>query len=117
MCHKTKNIAKVKNGQLTKCETCNKYHLIYNNIFFEFYPIEFKSFKKYVLQLEVDLWENKNLGIKMTRKIPIPTSQENLVIMFDRQEIEELKSLILSENTNKYKFSKFDAIDYCSSIN
>lgn len=103
MCHKIKNISKVKNGQLTICETCNKYHLIFNNIFFEFYPIEFISFKKYILQLEVDLWENKKIGINMTRKIPIPTNQENLVIMFDRQEIEELKTLIISKKTSDFK--------------
>jgi len=117
MCHNIKSIAKVKNGQLTKCETCNIYHLIFNNIFFQFLPIEFESFKKYVIQIEIDLWENKNVDINMTRKIPIPTLQENLVIMFDRQEIEELKTLILSKNTNKYKFLKFDAIDYCSLLN
>lgn len=114
MCHKIKNIAKVKSGQLTKCETCNKYHLLFNNLFFEFYPMEFESFKRYVMQLEIDLWENLKVDINMVRKIPIPTTQENLVIMFDKQEIEELKALLLSKNTTEYKLLTFNAIDYCT---
>ena len=117
MYHNIKNIAKVKNGQLTKCKTCNVYHLIFNNILFEFCPIEFESFKQYVMQIEIDLWEQKNVHINMTRKIPIPTNQKNLMIMFDKQEIEELKALIFNVNTKEYKLLKYDAIDYCSILN
>lgn len=117
MHHNIKKIANVKNGQLTKCKTCNIYHLIFNNLFFEFYPAEFERFKQYVMQIEVDIWEQKGIHINMQRKIPIPTEQENLVIMFDKQEIEELKSLIFSKNTNEYKLLKYDTIDYCTSLN
>ncbi len=115
--HRIKNITKIKNNQLTKCETCNLYHLIFNNIFLEFSPIEFENFKQYIMHIEIDFWEGKNSHINLIRKIPIPTMQENLVIMFDKCEIEELKSLIFCKNTNEYELLKANAIDYSSLLN
>ena len=117
MFHNIKNITKVKNGQLTKCETCNVYHLIFNNILLEFLPDEFENFKQYIMQIEINLWESKKNKINITRKIPIPTMQENLVLMFDKQEIEELKVLLFSKCTKEYELIRLEAIDYCFLLN
>lgn len=117
MKHSIKKISQIKNSQLSKCETCNVYHLIFNNIFFEFTSKEFESFKMYVSQIEVEFWLNKKLHVNRLRKIPIPTMQENLAIIFDQQEIEELKALIFSTDERCYKLLKVDDIDYESLLN
>lgn len=112
--HIIKNITKIKNNQLTKCETCNVYHLIFNNIFLELSPIQLDNFKQYIIHIKIAFWEGKNLHTNLIRKIPIPTTQENLVIMFNKQEIEELKVLLSYKSTRSYKLLKAKCIDYYS---
>lgn len=115
--HNIKKISQVKNGQLVKCETCNIYHLIFNNILYEFDLYEFESFKQYVMDIEVDFWEQQNVHVNMTRKIPIPTSQDNLVILFDKQEIEDLKKLISIKISIGYQLINPNGTDYSYLLN
>lgn len=86
-------LSKVKSGELSFCTQCGVYHLEFNNIYLEFNEGEFQQFKDYVEDIEVDYWEHRYACAKVKRKIPIPSMQSNLVLMFKRQEINELKVL------------------------
>jgi hypothetical protein len=97
MCHQVKTIAKNCNGQLSFCEGCKVYHFMFNNIYIEFTKKELKAFQKHVNDIEVEYWEMKYDRMIIERKIPIGTMQQNLSMMFNRQELDSLKDLIFQK--------------------
>lgn len=117
MCHNIKTISKVKSGELSICENCNVYHLEFNNIYFEFTTKQFKQFKDYLDTIEIGFWERKYTCSKMKRKIPIPSLQRNLVLMFNRQEICELICLFSLGNNSYTKLLQLSEIDYTLIVN
>lgn len=117
MCHKIKILSKTKNGEFTFCKNCKIFHLEYNNIYLEFTKKEFLKFKSYVNELEIAFWEDKYACTRLRRKIPIPTQQSNLVLMFNRQELTELKVLLNTEQVNTIRFLRLVDIDYTLIIN
>jgi hypothetical protein len=117
MCHKLKTLVKVKSGELSLCKACNSYQLQFNNLFFELNTEEFDAFKNYVFNIELDYWEHKYACSKMKRKIPIPSLQKNLLLIFSRQEIKELKALLSLESHSEYPTIDINDIDYTLIIN
>ena len=117
MCHTIKTIAQTKNGHLLKCKDCKIYTLILNNLFFEFTLEEFENFKLYIRDIEIGYWEQKNVCGYLKRKIPVPTLQQNLVLMFNRIEVEELKLLVLNQQKEFQKILGIDDIDYTLLLN
>ena len=109
MCHQVKTIAKNSYGQLSVCANCNIYHLTFNNIYIEFTTGEMEAFQKFVGDIDIDYWESKYDQMPVDRKIPIQTMQHNLSMIFNKQELEALKDLIL-ERTEK-PFSNIAALD------
>jgi hypothetical protein len=114
MCNRNiKILSKVKSGELSVCKTCKMYHLEFNNIYFEYNRREFEQFKDYILDIEMDYWEHKYASAKVKRKIPIPSMQPNLVLMFKRQEIKELQRLLTCINRNTFDvYLDMNDIDY-----
>ena len=112
MYNNIKTIGKVKSGELTVCLKCNHYHLTFNNIFFEFTKKEYIQFKKYIFQLNTEYWNENYPCPKVKKNIPIPTLQGNLVLLFNQQEIEELKKLLSSKIVRKYEELSVEEIDY-----
>ena len=112
MCENIKTIAKGKNGKLTMCRNCNHYHLTFNNIFFEFNEKEFKQFRKFIFHLETNYWNENYPYPKVERNIPIPSLQKNLILLFNQQEIDELKTLLSTKIYQKYQRLKAREIDY-----
>lgn len=112
MCNYIKTIGKVKSGELTVCLKCYHYHLTFNNIFFEFTNKEYIQFKKYIFQLNTEYWNENYPCPKVKKNIPIPTLQGNLVLLFNQQEIEELKKLLSSKIVRKYEELSVEEIDY-----
>ncbi|MFV0541966.1 MAG: DUF6686 family protein [Aestuariibaculum sp.] len=110
MCHSLKKLAKTNNGELLLCEACNIFHLEFNNLYFEFDDEQFQLFKLYVSEVDCRFWECKYAQTSFKRKIPIPSMQENLVLMFSRQEMQELKVLIRQQSGSR--FLNVDDIDY-----
>ena len=53
----------------------------------------------------------------MKRKIPLPSLQENLVLMFNRQEVTELKTLFSLKNNGYNEILKLQEIDYMLIVN
>ncbi|MDN3664865.1 DUF6686 family protein [Algibacter miyuki] len=97
-----KTLAKVTNGELSVCCECRVYHLEFNNIYLELNENEFEQFKNYLFDIEMDYWEYKYASAKVKRKIPIPSMQQNLVLMFKREEIVELRMLLSSRATHVF---------------
>lgn len=112
MCNYIKTIGKVKSGELTVCTNCNHYHLTFNNIFFEFTKEEYIQFKKYIFQLDTEYWNENYPCPRVKKNIPIPTLQGNLVLLFNQQEIEELKKLFSCKFAKKYQQIYAEEIDY-----
>jgi len=110
MCEQLKTLSKVKSGELSLCVDCKIYHLEFNNLYFEFDYRQYLQFKEYLKTIDIQFWECKYAQSILKRKIPIPSVQSNLVLLFNRQEIEELKTLFLRRNTENYL--DVDDIDY-----
>lgn len=117
MCYQIKTIAKNCNGQLSYCEHCKVYHLIFNNLYIEFAENELMSFQKFVKDIDVEYWEMKYDRIVMKRKIPIQTLQQNLLMMFNRQELESLRELIFPRMKNPFSNLSVEDIDYTFFLN
>ena len=110
MCDSLKILSTVKSGELSFCENCKIYHLEFNNLYFVFNDKEFDYFKDYISDLDCQYWECKYAKTAFKKKIPVPSMQENLVLMFSRQEVEELR--FLANCKRKSNFIKVDDIDY-----
>jgi hypothetical protein len=111
MCKEIKIISKIKDGEILKCNTCNSFTLTYRNLFFEFSPPEFDNFKKYISKIDVNYWED-NSCIKTKRKVFIPTQQENLILMFHKKEIKDLKILLNINDSEKFVILNSNQIDF-----
>jgi hypothetical protein len=112
MCQNSKIISSVKNGEISICKGCKTFSLTYKNIFFQFTSEQLKKFKSYVSQIDVDYWLDYNACSTQKRKVPIPTSHQNLILIFDLYEIQELRTLLsLDKNVTKKIVASAD-IDY-----
>jgi hypothetical protein len=110
MCQGLKIISKVRSGELTFCKSCNCYHLEFNNLYFELNAFDLKKLKNFLLKIDVDYWERQYTHTNFKRKIPITSVHHNIVLMFNRYEIEELKTLLLKQKANV--ILNVDDIDY-----
>jgi hypothetical protein len=112
MCQNSKIISSVKNGEISICKGCKTYALTYKNIFFQFTSEQLKKFKSYVSQIDVAYWMDYNACSTQKRKVPIPTSHQNLILIFDMYEIKELKILLDIDKKNPKKIVRSEDIDY-----
>ena len=112
MCQNSKIISSVKNGEISFCKGCKTYALTYNNIFFQFTIEQLKKFKSYVSQIDIAYWLDHNACATQKRKVPIPTSHQNLILIFDLYEIQELRILLGIDKNDPIKMVPAAAIDY-----
>ncbi|MFV9551534.1 DUF6686 family protein [Algibacter sp. PT7-4] len=117
MNHKYKTLAKNCYGQLTYCINCKIYHLTFNNIYLEFNENEMVRFKEYILELEADYWQIPNDAFIMNRKFPIKTMQQNLSLIFNKQELRAIKNLITRFNKSNTETLRVYDIDYLFYLN
>lgn len=117
MCQSIKLLSQTKSENLVLREDLNFYQLTFNNLFIELSLLEFDTLKAYIYNLETDYWEQNPCCLRMKRKIPIPTTQQNLMLLFNKQEITELKLLLAYNEPPKKMFLSFDDIDYLLFLN
>lgn len=98
---KKKILSSTLNGKVMKCESCNRYHIEYNNLLFTFTSSEFQYFRKYFLELDAEYWGNKNVNSGYSRKIIIPVGHKNVSAIFNKEEINELKALFTAKKKEK----------------
>ena len=104
MCSSLTTISQVNSGILTFCKNCKIYHLEFANIYLEFSEEQFEEFKAYLFTIDIAYWQHKYANVNIKRKIPIPTMQDNLILMFNKHEIEELKVLFVARQLPKNHF-------------
>lgn len=111
MCKNSKIISSVKNGEISLCKGCKTYALTFKNIFFQFTRDQLNKFKFYVAQIDINYWLDYSAFSTQKRKIPIPTSHENLILVFDIHEIKELRTLLEIDQKNLFKLISASEID------
>ncbi len=83
---------------------CNKYQLTYNNLNFSLTNCELRALKKYLSRIKPDYWEKEYENSVYEKKIPIPTTQDNFIIMINRVELFELQLLINISKSDIHNF-------------
>ncbi len=90
-----KTINQTENGHVFMCTACNMIHFEYKNININFKDEkEYLHFVNYILKLDGDYWETLNKGIHFRRKIIVPSGFPPINVLFDREELQELKDLL-----------------------
>jgi hypothetical protein len=117
MCQKSKIISRVKNGELSICNGCKAYNLVFNNIFFQFDKDQLNTFTKFVSEIDVHYWLQFSACTTQRRKIPVPTFHQSLVLVFDFYEINELKLLLGIQKEIEKPFLTPADIDYSLILN
>jgi len=117
MCKKSYVLSRVKNGELSFCESCQNYNLVFNNIFFQFDQDQLNKFRDYVSKIEISYWLDFSSCTSQRRKIPVPTFHQNLILIFDDYEIEELKILLKIKKNKSFDILTSSDIDYNLTFN
>ena len=85
---------RTNNGLLFYCTHSSLYNLSFNNLTFNFDAVEFDRFRVYLNSIDSAYWEKEYENSIYEKKIPIPTLQNNFIILLNRHELEELKILV-----------------------
>ncbi len=85
---------------------CGNYQLTFNNLNFNLTPFELEHFTNYLTAIDCSFWESEYENSIYERKIPIPTLQNNLMLLLNRQEVNELIALISLKKSEKLLQSK-----------
>ena len=112
MCHNITIVNQTKSGIVVGCNDCRNYQVLFKNLNFNFSKKEYNSFIKYLTSIDGELWEEQYRNSIYGKKIPIPTAQQNLLILLNIQELEELKRLLIDNNTDIIKCVSLGEIDY-----
>jgi hypothetical protein len=102
------SINKTNNGNMFSYDGSQMIHIEFKNIFLSFHKEDFKNFKKFINDLDVEYIEKSNVIIHNKRKIIIQLKNSKIKICFNRLEFEEFKELInckrkLSNDVNTFE--------------
>lgn len=100
MCGDVNVVRKNFFGELCYCEFHNLFHLSFANILIELTHRELMAFHLVVKEIDIEYWSNLCINKKHKRKYPIKTSQQNLVLIFDLNELYALRELVLIGSSN-----------------
>lgn len=82
------------NGSVFKCSQCQKIHIEYKNLNFNFDNEEYERFVNYISKLDGEKWEAKNKNNIYNRKIIISIRHETFNVILHNHELLELKQLL-----------------------
>ncbi|MBA4746470.1 MAG: hypothetical protein H2058_14540 [Muricauda sp.] len=97
MCNYLNVMNRSKNGVLTFCNHSKLFQLIYNNLCFELYEWELEALREYIEQLDIPYWEKQLKNWNHQRKIPISVGKKHFIILVNKEEVDELLSLLRLE--------------------
>ena len=89
-----KVLNRTSHGQLFFCLRNDLFQLSFNNLNFNLNRTEMFSFSKYLKHIDIDYWEKEYENSVYEKRIPIPTLLNNFIILLDRKDLEELRSLL-----------------------
>lgn len=93
-----KTINQTENGKIFRCSTCNKIHIEFKNLNFNFNNEEYRYFADYISGLKGEEWEYKNRNSNYRRKIIVQINHRNVRILLNNCELQELKQLFNISN-------------------
>lgn len=102
MCPSQQILNQTKNGLFTYCESSKLFQFVFNNLCFELYGWELEKFMEYLENLDIAYWEKELKSSLHSRKIPITVGHNHFIILVNRQELEELKCLLMGERSIKF---------------
>lgn len=102
-------IQKTNNGKVFKCFKCNLIHIEFKNLNFNFTDSQYKHFAEYIMKINGEEWESRNKDSSYSRKILIPVGSQNINIMFNNEELTELKCLLDMHQLNSNYTQHFKA--------
>ena len=118
MCEKLIKIKQNECGELHYCPAHQLYHLMFNNFHLMLDEEQYESLKTHVSEIDIEFWLDKFSDNLVKRKIPIPTHQENLILVFDIHEFIQLKSLFFNhQNHEDLLYLSTDQIEYQNIFN
>ena len=117
MCQNTITLSKNEDGHLVYCKTCKVRYLYFKNLYLEFTDREFKAFQRYVSEIDVRFWQSCPKRVSLKRKIPIPTMQRNLTLIFNQQELKSLKDIVFEDTAKPNTPVGASEIDYIQILN
>ncbi|MEO2063708.1 MAG: DUF6686 family protein [Christiangramia sp.] len=100
MCE-VKKIGETRNGQLFHLQKNGLFWMNFRNICYEFSYSEMEVFRSFVQDLDINDSCCPNPGCSCKFTI-IPTSQPNLLLKFEKDDLAELKLLVLCKNQPVY---------------
>ncbi len=98
-----RTISKTENGSVFKCSGCDKIHIEYKNLNFNFNEKDYADFAKYFKDLDGSYWENRNSHLPYRRKIIVPVGHSSLNVLLNNEEVQELKSLFSEALKNTFQ--------------
>lgn len=104
-------LKRTKNGILFFCYRSEMYQLLFKNINFNLTLYEFNCFSKYIRNIDEQYWKQEYRHSVYNKYIPIPSIQENLIILLDTYDLFELREL-LNFQSKSLKMLSFPEIDY-----
>ena len=118
MCEKLIKIKQNECGELHYCPSHQLYHLMFNNFHLMLDEEQYESLKTDVSEIDIKFWLDKFSDNLVKRKIPIPTHQENLILVFDIHEFIQLKSLFFNhQNHDDLMYLSTNQIEYQNIFN
>ncbi len=100
MCGNVNVVRKNFFGELCYCKSHSLFHLSFANILIELTHEELMAFHLVVKEIDIEYWSNLSINNNHKRKYPINTSQQNLVLIFDLNELYALRELVLIGSSN-----------------
>ncbi len=82
------------NGNLVFCTNCNKYHLEFGNLYFNFSASELKIFTEYINSIDGEYFDMLNQQAHSNRKILLPTKLKGTHFVLHLHELNEMKVLL-----------------------
>ena len=110
MC-KVNYLKRTKDGILLFCYHSEMYQLLFKNINFNLTLNELECFSKYISTIDEQYWLLEYRNSIYNKHIPIPSLQENLILLLDLNDLFELREL-LNYQSKSIKFLSFREIDY-----
>ncbi len=101
MCCNYSILKQTQNGMLIFLKGCGNYQLTFNNLNFSLTEEELIAFTNYLKRIDIDYWEKEYQNSIYKKKIPIPTLQNNFIILITRLELHELHLLLSTESSNE----------------
>jgi hypothetical protein len=89
-----KIINRTTNGTVFRCNKCEKLHIEFNNLNFNFTSSEYEYFVDFFRRLDEDFWESINTRSVYKRKIIVPIQHRNFMILMNSREVKEMKVLL-----------------------